>query len=151
VLDVGCGTGRTLSYLRDNGVDAFGVEGSDLAISRARHPDHILKHNLNRELNLGRRFDLVWCAEVVEHIHPRYERNLLNTLVNHSDLIILTAAQPGQGGEGHFNEQPFDYWISKFEVLGYSYDEPTTLNLRAAPEPYSENILVFHRAASKTN
>jgi SAM-dependent methyltransferase len=150
-LDVGCGTGRSLSYLRDNGVDAFGVEGSELAISRSKHPNHITQHNLNRELNLGRQFDLVWCAEVVEHIHPRYEQNLLRTLVNHSDLIVLTAAQPGQGGEGHFNEQPFEYWISKFQARGYSYDEPTTLKLRAIPEPYSENILVFRRSAGKTD
>ena len=146
VLDVGCGTGRTLSYLRDNGVDAFGVEGSELAISRSKHPDYIRQHNLNRELNLGRRFDLVWCAEVVEHIHPRYEKHLLRTLMNHGDLIILTAAQPGQGGEGHFNEQPFEYWIAKFRAREYSYDESTTLKLRAIPEPYSENILVFRRA-----
>jgi SAM-dependent methyltransferase len=148
VLDMGCGTGRALSYLRENGVDAFGVEGSELAISRSRHPNHITKHNLNRELNLGRKFDLVWCAEVVEHIHPRYEHNLLQTLVNHSDLIVLTAAQPGQGGEGHFNEQPFEYWIAKFRARGYSYDEATTLELRAIPEPYSENILVFRRTVA---
>jgi SAM-dependent methyltransferase len=151
VLDVGCGTGRALSYLRDKGVDAFGVEGSDLAISRSRHPKQIVKHNLNRELNLGRRFDLVWCAEVVEHIHPRYERNLVRTLVNHADLLVITAAQPGQGGEGHFNEQPFEYWISRFASYGYSYDEPTTLKLRAVPEPYSENVLVFRRVAGATN
>ena len=151
VLDLGCGTGRTLSYLRDNGIDAVGVEGSELAISRSRHPQHIVKHNLNRELNLHRQFDLVWCAEVVEHIHPRYEENLLQTLVNHSALIILTAAQPGQGGEGHFNEQPFDYWIAKFKARGYSYDEPTTLRLRAIPEPYSDNVLVFRRVAGGKN
>jgi SAM-dependent methyltransferase len=150
-LDIGCGTGRALSYLREKGVETIGVEGSDLAISRARHPSHIVKHNLNRELNLRRRFDVVWCAEVVEHIHPRYEKNLLRTMVNHSDLIILTAAQPGQGGEGHFNEQPFEYWIGRFRALGYSYDESTTLKLRAIPEPYSENILVFHKAVAVTN
>ena len=151
VLDIGCGTGRSLSYLRDNGVDALGVEGSELAIARARHPNHIIKHNLNHELNLGRRFDLVWCAEVVEHIHPRYEQNLLRTFVNHSDLLVITAAQPGQGGEGHFNEQPFEYWIAKFQARGYSYDERATLKLRAIPEPYSENILVFRRTAVKAN
>jgi hypothetical protein len=71
VLDLRCGTGKSLDHFIAIGVDVVGVEGSALAISQAKHPERIQKFNLNRELTLGRLLDLVWRFEFVEHIHPR--------------------------------------------------------------------------------
>lgn len=53
VLDIGCGTGVSMDYLIERGVDVVGIEGSELAISRSRHPGNIVLHNLNREIDLG--------------------------------------------------------------------------------------------------
>src|SRR6266545_7150721 len=80
VLDVGCGTGRSLDFFLNQGAETHGVEGSQLAAAKAVHPECIHIWNLNKELNLGRRFDLVWCFEVAEHIHSAYAANLLRTL-----------------------------------------------------------------------
>lgn len=145
VLDIGCGTGVSMSYLIDRGVSAVGIEGSELAISRARHPQHIVKHNLNEEIDLGRKFDVVWSYEVVEHVKPKHVENLVNTFSNHGDVIVMSAAPPGQGGEGHFNEQPPSYWIEKFSARGYRLDETSTKLLRATGDPFCENMLVFRR------
>ena len=54
VLDVGCGTGRSLDYFLASGVDARGVEGSALAIEKAAHPERIQRLNLNEPLTLPR-------------------------------------------------------------------------------------------------
>lgn len=145
VLDLGCGTGASLDFFLDNGIDVVGVEGSALAKSRAQHPEHIQLFDLNEELNLNRKFDLLWCLEVVEHIHPKYVDNLMKTFGNHSDRIVLSAAHPGQGGEGHFNEQPASYWITLFEQHGFTYDPVRSKELQKTEEIFSDNILTFYR------
>lgn len=145
VLDLGCGTGKALDYFISKQKDTIGVEGSKIAISRANHPELIVRYNLEKELNLNKRFDLIWSFEFVEHIHPRFIDNLLKTFSNHADRIVLSAARPGQGGNGHFNEQAEDYWIEKFKEYGYRLDRDRTDELRMVKEEFAENILVFER------
>ncbi|WP_309714632.1 methyltransferase domain-containing protein [Armatimonas sp.] len=146
VLDVGCGTGKSLDIFLESGCDAFGIEGSAIAISKANHPDKIMQFNLNNELNLNKKFDLAWSVEVAEHIHPKYVNKFLLSLINHSDRIIITAAPPGQGGEGHFNEQPQSYWIHLFSQNNYTYDVNSSKSLRESGSYFSENVMVFYRS-----
>ena len=145
VLDIGCGSGVSMDYFLSKGIDAVGVEGSTMAISNARNSKQIVQFDLRRELDLNRRFDLVWSYEFVEHIHPRYVTNLARSFSNHADRLVLSAAPPGQTGLGHFNEQPSSYWIEKFADLGYSYNERAAERLRATGEVYSQSMLVFER------
>jgi 2-polyprenyl-3-methyl-5-hydroxy-6-metoxy-1,4-benzoquinol methylase len=96
---------------------------------------------------LGRRFDLVWCFEVAEHIHPSHVEAFVDNLCRHSDIITLSAAPPGQGGEGHFNEQPQSYWVSMFAKRGYYLHSDWTAQMHAVQEFYSENMMVFCNAS----
>lgn len=143
VIDVGCGTGITLRQFLEMGIAAVGVEASRAAIRASRHPDLIRRHDLRRSLDLGRRFELVWCFEVAEHIHPLYVDIFVDNLCRHSDIVTLSAAPPGQGGEGHFNEQPQSYWELKFEKRGYRLHAEWTAQMRDVNEFYSENMMVF--------
>jgi SAM-dependent methyltransferase len=143
VLDVGCGVGKSLEYFFIHHIDAWGNENSAVAIQNSPVKERIIKHNLKKELNLKKKFDLVWCFEVIEHIHPDFENAFLNTLMNHSNNILISAAIPGQGGHGHFNEKEPGYWISKFENHGYQYDDDFTLKVRATLDNHSENLLFF--------
>jgi SAM-dependent methyltransferase len=143
VLDVGCGIGNSLRHYLSNNIDAWGIENSSIAISNSLVKERIIKHNLKRPLNLNKEFDLVWCFEVIEHIHPDFESNFLKTLCNHSKKILISAARPGQGGHGHFNEQEPEYWINKFNKLGYKYDDVFTLKVRSTMENHADNLLFF--------
>jgi len=145
VLDIGCGTGISLGYFLQHGIAAQGIENSAVAISQSAVKEKIIRHNLNQELNLNERFDLVWCFEVIEHIHPDFEGAFLKTLTNHSNRIILSAARPGQGGHGHFNEQEPAYWTRKFSELGYALNEAFTQKLKATGEMHAENLLCFEK------
>ncbi len=145
VLDVGCGTGMSLGYFLENDIDAWGIENSAMAKTLSKNPDKILKFNLNNEVNLNKSFDLVWCFEVIEHIHPSYERNILNTLINHSNKIVLSAAKPGQQGHGHFNCQPQAYWVSKFNQKGYQYDYQVSQKLKQTNDSLSDNLMFFSK------
>jgi SAM-dependent methyltransferase len=62
LLDVACGTGRHLEYLKDR----YDVEGLDLspellAIARQRHPDIRFHHADMTAFDLGKTFDIVAC------------------------------------------------------------------------------------------
>jgi SAM-dependent methyltransferase len=118
VVDVGCGTGRIISKLADQGVEVRGVEGSKHAIELSPVGDRIVRHNLEQGVpDLGR-FDLALCIEVAEHLPERAAAPLVAGLARLSDRVIFTAATPGQGGTHHVNEQPHEYWIQLFRGEG---------------------------------
>ena len=85
---MGCGTGRTLLEMKRRGIAVIGVEASSAAIRASGSPDLIVRHDLRQPLELNRRFDLVWCFEVAEHIHPDYvETALSGQRSRHGDSI----------------------------------------------------------------
>jgi SAM-dependent methyltransferase len=143
ILDVGCGTGRTIVYLHERGFETLGVEASGIAIRSSERPDLINRHDLRCSLDLKQFFDLVWCFEVAEHIHPRFVNTFVDSLVRHSQVVALSAAPPGQGGEGHFNEQPQRYWEKKFADRDYALHTEWTAAMQEVDEFYSENMMVF--------
>jgi SAM-dependent methyltransferase len=149
ILDVGQGTGQAIAFFTKKGMtDVLGVEGSAEAIAASPFPEKAMCWNLDRPLDLHRRFDVVYSFEVAEHIHPRYVDNLLQTFSAHGDRVVMTAARAGQGGLGHFNEQPPEYWIRQFARFGFRYDAENTQRLKDCKDIWWENILVFVRDAA---
>jgi ubiquinone/menaquinone biosynthesis C-methylase UbiE len=72
VLDLGCGSGRFVSALRDAGAEPVGVEIAEAALERARvvAPGadlRLLGPDGSLPLDHGS-VDLVWCSEVLEHV-----------------------------------------------------------------------------------
>src|SRR5829696_2155979 len=71
VIDVGCGDGAFLHQFARFGVtDLHGVEGKHLpADFRFRSPEaQLTLHDLEHPFALDRRFDMVLCLEVAEHL-----------------------------------------------------------------------------------
>jgi len=148
ILDVGCGAGAWLKIHNELGVDDFlGVDGdyvkaSILLIDESNfHP-----WNITRPFELGRQFDLVQCLEVAEHIPAEFSETLVDNLTRHGKVILFSAAAPGQGGESHINEQPYDYWKNIFSERGYQlYDfiRPIINKSKEVESWYRYNILLF--------
>lgn len=121
VADFGCALGTWLSVWHDRGVDDIvGVDGEylrgkplevDLSCIRFR--------DLTQPIDLGRKFDLVESLEVAEHLPAEAAPSFVATLARHGDIILFSAAPPGQGGEYHVNEQAFEYWRDLFATHGY--------------------------------
>jgi hypothetical protein len=59
---------------------------------------------------------------VAEHLPAEAAGTLVDSLVAHGDRIVFSAAQPGQGGHGHVNERPIEYWANLFKARGYELD-----------------------------
>ena len=121
VLDVGCGQGAWLAAWRRAGVaDVVGLDGAYVDRARLLIPaDAFRAHDLQGPFALGRRFGLVQCLEVAEHLPPSAAPVLLDSLVRHGEIVLFSAAPPGQGGHDHVNERSYDHWRSAFESRGY--------------------------------
>jgi hypothetical protein len=151
VLDVGCGAGAWLrEWSRHDLEDWMGVDGDYVDAAHLLIPEpRFHRHDLSKPFTLGRRFDLVQSFEVAEHIAPAFADRFVDSLVEHGDLIAFSAATPGQGGEFHVNEQPYDYWRAKFLARGYQcFDALRPLIVADGEiEPwYRYNTLIFANA-----
>jgi hypothetical protein len=61
----------------------------------------------------------------------------------------MSAAHPGQGGVGHFNEQPRQYWIEKLAKIGFTHDDQARQRLIRDWTWFPENLFVFRRNQSE--
>lgn len=108
--------------------------------------EHFLARNLAQPFDLGRRFDLVQCLEVAEHLSADHAATLVDNLIRHSDRVLFSAAVPGQGGEYHVNEQPYAYWRALFAARGYrlfDWLRPQLRDQREVEPWYRYNLLLF--------
>lgn len=106
-------------------IEILGVEGEWLDKNKL-HVDEslILIKDLEKPLTIHKRFDLALCLEVVEHLSESSADVIVDTLTGLSDIIIFSAAIPGQKGQNHINEQYIEYWEKKFKKKDYLiYDE----------------------------
>jgi SAM-dependent methyltransferase len=150
VLDIGCGTGTWLKIFEDHGVhDFLGVDGSYVDRDMLKISDKkFLAHDLTKTLALGRKFDLVVSLEVAEHIPELCADTFIDSLVKHGDVILFSAAIPGQGGQNHLNEQWPEYWQKKFEQSGFYFHDvirPEIWNNEHIEFWYKQNIFLVKK------
>jgi hypothetical protein len=148
IVDIGCGRGVWVDEWRRSGVeDALGVDGDYVSSDRLVMPkERFLAFDLSKPIRLGRRFDLVQSLEVAEHLPASAAEVFIDTLVAHSDIILFSAAAPGQGGEFHVNEQPYEYWRAKFATRGYQVVDcvrPNILGIRSVEPWYRYNTFLY--------
>jgi len=115
-------------------------------------PDHSV-HDLTQPLRISRdgdieagladhhakRFDLISCLEVAEHLPLDSHQTLVDTIVRHlrykpnmddaSGYLLFSAAPPGQGGEHHIGCRPAVQWRGMFYERGISYRDDLTRQL----------------------
>lgn len=149
VLDVGCGAGAWLGEYLRAGVEALGIDGEYVDRERLLVPaDRFVELDVSRPFDLGRRFDLVQCLEVGEHLPHDASSTLVGNLTRHSDRILFSAAIPGQGGEHHVNEQSYEFWRGLFAERGFSpfdFIRPRLAGSRVEPW-YARNMILYAAA-----
>jgi hypothetical protein len=97
---------------------------------------------------------LAYSVEVAEHLAAELGDRLVEFLCSIAPIVVFTAAPPGQGGTGHINEQPFDYWLQRFRAWDFELDSASTERFRAEilaraanAGVLAPNISVFRRLA----
>jgi SAM-dependent methyltransferase len=151
ILDVGCGTGTWLLAANDLGVtDVFGIDGVNIPPEKLLFDSNRFKRcDLTTPVDLGRKFSLVVCMEVAEHIDVEFAPTIIKTLTQHSDRIIFSAACPVlQGGQHHVNCQWPEYWQELFNREGFICEDSLRLKIwndRRIEVWYRQNMFLAYR------
>ena len=147
VIDVGCGAGTWLSVWAEHGVeDLYGVDAGEVDQVLEIPGDRYRSVDLRQPLRLDRRFHLVVSLEVAEHLPAESAATFVGSLTALGDLVLFSAAIPGQGGADHLNEQWPDYWAGLFAERGYVPVDCLRRKIWQDEDVewwYAQNLLVF--------
>lgn len=155
LVDIGCGAGAWLAAARELGVqDILGLDGAPAEDRLLIPPSLFRRVDLERSL-LGeaappRRFDLALCLEVAEHLPESRAAGFIAELTRFADVILFSAAIPGQGGTHHVNEQWPGYWERLFAEQGYApFDvlRPLLWEEAGIPVWYRQNMILYANPA----
>jgi len=139
VLDVGCACGHLMSAFRDNGSEAYGIDSSSFAlenvrdehrqfVSRAALPDIVLPDSFPKK------YDLVSCIEVIEHIREEYNHKAIMALTGLSDTVLFSSTPDDFAEPTHINVHPVSFWCAEFAKVGYYPD--MTVDLSPGPPQF---------------
>ena len=94
VIDLGCGSGRTLLWNRDLGAEAIGIDISPFFSDEARRGVNLLLGDLRRLPFADATFTKAWSLDVLEHLSPEALRGMLieaaRVLVPGGSLFVYT-------------------------------------------------------------
>lgn len=122
VLDAGCAMGFLVEALRDRGVEAYGLDISEYAIQQVR-PDMRPYCWVGSVTDpLPRRYDLIVCIEVLEHLPPEQAEEAVANLCRHADDILFSSTPWDRDEATHRNVQPPEYWAELFARQGFLRD-----------------------------
>jgi SAM-dependent methyltransferase len=123
VVEFGCGPGHLSRELSKLGVLVTAVDGyCQPNFSRSPIEFHTL--DLNDAVAIsnyfeGKSFDLAISLEVAEHLQPESSSTLVEWLAKVAPIVVFSAGVLGQGGHGHINLRPRDYWHKEFTRHGF--------------------------------
>lgn len=154
VLDAGCAMGFLVEALRERGVEAYGIDVSEYAISQVHESvrEHCSVGSLAEPL--PRRYDLVVSIEVLEHVPPREAPAAISNLGAATDRILLSTTPDDYGEATHLNVQPPEAWSAALAREGFlreverdvTYVTPWAGLYARREEPLEETVGRYDRA-----
>lgn len=148
-VDIGCGVGTWLSVLKANhhvqevlGVDGDYVDRNMLKIEK----NEFVAHDLTKPFFANKKYDLAISMEVAEHLPESAADNFVKLMASVSDVVLFSAAVPGQIGTNHINEQFPEYWAKKFMAHGYipvDYIRKKVWNNKQVEWWYKQNAILY--------
>lgn len=157
VLDAGCAMGLLVEALVERGVDAHGIDISEYAIAQAAPAIRDRVRVASLAAPLDRRYDLIVCIEVLEHMPAGEARVALANLCAHSDDILFSSSPTDFGETTHVNVQPPEAWAEAFARHGLlrdleydaAYITPWAVRYRRRAEPIPRIVREYERAAAR--
>lgn len=148
VIDVGCGPGMYVRAILNKGISSVGYDIS----TELNHSPYVIVKDL---FDIEETADLIICLEVAEHLEPMYSSYIVEKLISiveSGGSIIWSAAVPGQGGVGHINCRPKEFWHTKFmqhKEIYRNYLAENLLRNYILHKPYMgwfyNNFMIFSR------
>ena len=132
VLDAGCAMGMLVEALRDRGVDAYGIDISEYAISQVR--SDIMQYCRTGSITeaLDKRYDLIVSIEVLEHLSTEDAIRAVANLCSATSDFLFSSTPIDYQEITHLNVQPPEWWTEVFARHGFfrdvEYDPSTFLS-----------------------
>lgn len=148
IIDFGCGAGTWLMASKEIlsskilGIDQHKYSDIRMLIEEEEY----ISLDLTNPIQIEQKFDLAISVEVAEHLDEKYADVFVETLCNHSDTILFSAAVPLQGGRNHINERPCTYWAQKFAQKGFDLIDcirPSIWDNNNVEAWYKNNIVLY--------
>lgn len=158
VVDLGSGGGYFINGFAPYGIECVGVDGSESGKLLLKPEVTFVLQDFQKPFVSLKRFDLVICFEVAEHLHARYSHILLDGLMTFvGKTLAFTAApdDPNDGHKQHIHLRPREYWLNELKGRGLTYLEDITELLRKAWKhagvftSYYNNLIVCSRDKPK--
>lgn len=135
VLELGCGLGQYGEYFARNhsSVRWLGLDGAEGVEEATKGHVHFadLSEGIPPAVLRLNSWDWVLSLEVGEHVPTALEPMFMHNLITHARVgVVVSWAQPGQGGRQHVNCQPTSYVTCAIERLGMAADDKLAQQLR---------------------
>ena len=155
VVDFGCGTGTWLKVCQEIGCkNTLGLDDYAEETLLEIPKENFLRKNIGESIELKKKYDLAISLEAAEHIGKDFSENIVKNLVHASDVILFSAALPGQGGTNHVNEQPPNFWAEKFKkhkFVQYDFLRSLIWEEDEVAWWYKQNIFLYINENSQKN
>ena len=153
VMDAGCAFGMLVEQLRARGIEAEGIDISGYAIAQAHESVRPYVRVASVTEPFGRRYDLIVCIEVLEHM-PRHEAEAaIANMCAWSDDILFSSSPYDHKEATHMNVNPPEYWADRFARHGFfrdidfdaSFLTPWAVRFRRRDEPLHRIVRDYER------
>lgn len=147
-VDFGCGMGDYIKNINNNSnITCEAYDGNPNTNKLTEGIGKIL--DLSIPFKLKNNFECVMSLEVGEHIPKEYEQIFIKNITAHSNnMLIISWAIKGQGGDGHVNCQNNDYIIGQIEKHGFKYNKIDSDEFRknvSNAHWFKNTIMVFYK------
>ncbi|MDK2917584.1 MAG: hypothetical protein PWQ37_317 [Candidatus Petromonas sp.] len=157
VLDAGCAKGFLVEALRDRGVEAYGIDISEHAISQVREDIKPYCKVASILDPLDRKYDLIISIEVLEHLTEYEGIRAIENLCNHTEHIIFSSTPEDIEEFTHVNVRPMDYWVKLFALNGFirdldhdmSYISPQAMKFTKLKTSFVNSIQEYDRGYNR--
>ena len=111
--------GFFVEQLSIRGVDAYGFDISEYAISKVPEPvtDRCRVASLVEPIDGS--YDLVSCIEVLEHMSPDEARKAIANLCAVADRVLFSSSPLDYAESTHVNVRPPEAWAADFAAHGF--------------------------------
>ncbi len=154
VLDAGCAMGFLVEALRERGVEAWGIDVSEYAVSQVHESVREYCEVGSLAEPTAGRYDLIVSIEVLEHIPPTETNAAIANLCSATDRLMLSTTPDDYGEVTHLNVQPSEPWSAGLASESFlrevehdvSYVTPWAALYTRREEPLAETVRRYDRS-----